>query len=744
LVEQFYKKDPFLEREREKYENPIPSRELIMEYMDELGKSVSKKHLMQVFHIDTEETIEALRRRLRAMERDGQIISNRRGQYALVKRLELIRGLVVGRKDGYGFLVSDDGSPDLYLSSYQMRLVFPNDIVLARISHIDSRGRKEGTIVEVLERNTHHIVGHYREEGGVSFVEPEKKEIQQVILIPREETMGAEVGQIINVEIVAQPTLKRQATGKVIEILGTHMAPGLEIEVAIRSHELPYLWNEAVAQEAEGIAQKVTRQDIGNRKDLRSLYFVTIDGEDAKDFDDAVYCKQHHRDWKLYVAIADVSHYLQVNSHLDREAYARGNSVYFPNRVIPMLPEILSNGICSLKPKVDRLCMICEMDVSFEGTLESYQFYEAVIRSHARLTYTEVANMIKGEATIHAQLLPQIRKLHLLYRKLSKQRLLRGALEFETVETRIIFGKNRKINKIIPVERNEAHKLIEECMLLANVSAAEFLTQHGLPLLYRVHKVPDAEKLDNLRSFLHTAGLRLTGKANPTPLDYAKLLKKIQDRPDAHVIQTILLRSLRQAVYSPINEGHFGLAYESYCHFTSPIRRFPDVLVHRAIKHVLSQQEASKFHYSHKELFTFADHCSMTERRADEATRNVIDWLKCEYMLDKIGREFVGVISEVTGFGIFVELKHIYVEGLVHITALKNDYYHYEPVTRRLIGKRTHVTYALGDIVKIRVARVDLDQKQMDFDLVSQVKNKAKTSAKKGKNGKKKAVKKKV
>ena len=718
MAKKFTKDDPFLEREKEKYENPIPSREFIIEYLKEVGCSVTKKRLVQVFGLVDEELIEALRRRLRAMERDGQIISNRRGQYALVKDLELVRGIVIGRRDGYGFLSPDDGTDDLYLSSYQMRLVFPNDIVLARVSNIDARGRREGTIVEVLERNTQHVVGHYREEGGVCFVEPEKKVIQQVVLIPREATLSAKEGEIVVAEIIAQPTLKRQATGKIVEILGKHMAPGLEIDVAIRSYELPYKWTSEIEEETKAIPQQVMAEEIAERKDLRSLAFVTIDGEDAKDFDDAVYSEKKKENWKLFVAIADVSHYVKIKSNLDREAFHRGNSVYFPNRVIPMLPEELSNGICSLKPDVERLCMVCEMDVSKEGVLNNYKFYEATIRSHARLTYDTVAAMIDGTTTENAHLLPHIKRLHQIYKKLSKQRTARGALEFETTETRIIFGENRKIEKIIPVERNEAHRLIEECMLLANVAAAKFLKNKGLPLLYRVHKVPEAEKLENLRTFLHSVGLRLTGKSHPTPIDYAKLIKKIQGRPDSYIIQTILLRSLRQAIYSPINEGHFGLAYTSYTHFTSPIRRFPDVLVHRGLKHAISGREASKFHYSNEELFLFADHCSMTERRADDATRNVVDWLKCEFMLDKIGDEYDGIISEVTGFGIFVSLKKIYVEGLVHITALRNDYYHYDPVSRRLLGKRTNTTYRLGDPVKVKVVRVDLDQKKIDFDLV--------------------------
>ncbi len=736
----YRKKDPYYEREKEKYDKPIPSRELIIQYLEEAARPVTKKHLIKAFDLEDEEELEALRRRLIAMERDGQVISNRRGQFALVKNLELVRGIVVGRPEGYGFLIPDDGSPDLYLSSYQMRLVFPNDLVLARISNVDHRGRKEGAIVEVLERNTQQVVGYYREEGGICYVEPEKTEIQQVVLIPREETKGAKQKQIVVAEIVEQPTLKRQATGKIIEILGEHMAPGLEIDVAIRSYQLPYLWSEDILNEVKEVPQNVIEQEASERKDLRALSFVTIDGEDAKDFDDAVYCEKTEHGYKLYVAIADVTHYLKPDTALDKEAIDRGNSVYFPNRVIPMLPEELSNGICSLRPKLDRMVMVCEMDVSSDGQLQHYTFYEAVINSKERLTYTEVAQMIAGQKTEHSYLNNHIQHLYELYQKLIKQRLVRGALEFETVETRIIFGKNRKIEKIVPVQRNEAHKLIEECMLLANVATAEYLTALSMPILYRIHKIPDAEKLEKLRTFLQSVGLRLSGKDHPTPIDYAKLLKKIAGRPDAHIIQTVLLRSLRQALYSPVNEGHFGLAYDNYCHFTSPIRRYPDVLVHRALKHAIRGDSPEKFEYNIGQLYMFGDHCSMTERRADDATRDVINWLKCEYMLDKVGEEFTGIVSGVTGFGIFVELKDIYVEGLVHVTALHNDYYHFDPVTNKLIGKRSNTVYGLGDIVKVKVVRVDLDQKQIDFDLVN---SKQKSQKPKTKSIYKKAKKKK-
>lgn len=718
------KEDPFLEREKEKYTRPIPSREFIMQYLREIGKSVNRLHLVQAFELDNEDDKEALRRRLRAMERDGQIISNRRGLYAVVDQLELVRGRVIARKDGYGFLIPDDGSDDLYLSPYQMRIVFPDDVVLARVSGVDNRGRREGSIVEVLERNTHQIVGYYREEEGISFVEPEKKDTGQIVLIAPEEKNNAKHGHIVVAVIVAQPSLKRQATGRVIEILGDHMAPGLEVEVAIRSYELPYQWQHAIINEVTQIEQTINPQELKKRKDLRHLPFVTIDGEDAKDFDDAVYCKIDSKgNWRLYVAIADVSHYVQHGSALDKEAFLRGNSVYFPNRVLPMLPEELSNGICSLRPNEDRFCMLCEMAIGKEGELLKYKFYEGVIRSQARLTYTEVAKMIQAKKSKLHPLQSEIENLYELYKKLHSQRILRGALDFDTVETRIIFGTNFKIKEIVPVERNEAHRLIEEFMLMANVATALFLSENKMPLLYRVHKGPDPDQLKNLRDYLRGLGLKLGGGADPSPLDYSNLIQKIQTRPDKYIIQTILLRSLKQALYSPVNEGHFGLAYDHYCHFTSPIRRYPDLLVHRGIRHILRKQNIKKFQYDENNLTNIGTHCSMTERRADEATRDVVDWLKCEFMLDKLGNEFDGVISEVTGFGVFVELKQFYIEGLVHVTALKNDYYHFDPIKRCLTGKRSAKIYRIGDALKIKVVRVNLDQKQIDFDLVQEGKN---------------------
>jgi ribonuclease R len=529
------------------------------------------------------------------------------------------------------------------------------------------------------------------------------------------------------------------------------MAPGMEIDIAIRSYNLPHVWSTATEAEAAAFTDVVPEEAKQGREDLRQLPLVTIDGEDARDFDDAVYCEPKGKGWRLLVAIADVSAYVAPGTALDAEARTRGNSVYFPERVIPMLPEILSNGLCSLNPEVDRLCMVCECHIGANGQLKDYRFFEGLLRSHARLTYNKVAAMLVDRdpqltRRYHA-LLPHLEHLYALFKVLHKARQRRGAIEFESTETRILFGEQRKIERIVPVERNDAHRLIEECMLTANVAAADFLLSHQIPTLFRVHAQPGQDKIEDLRQFLGELGLQLGGGDDPQPKHYVKLLESIRDRHDAHLIQTVLLRSMKQAVYSPENIGHFGLAYDAYAHFTSPIRRYPDLLVHRAIRHLVRRKGAAGFDYSWSDMLQLGEHCSMTERRADEATRDATDWLKCEFMLDKIGQVYDGVISSVTNFGIFVELNDIYVEGLVHVTDLGNDYYHFDPVKHRMIGERTAKMFRLADPVRVVVTRVDLEDRKIDFELAdSQPKTPPAPKGGRGakKKGSKKASKKKA
>lgn len=714
-------KDPYAQREAEKYANPIPSRELILQLIERVGKPLRRKQIEQRFALTGDDQIEALRRRLRAMERDGQLLFNRNSCYCLINSRDLITGRIIGHADGFGFIKPDDGSDDLFLSPKEMKCLMHNDRAVVRVSGVDRRGRREGAIVEVLERNTHQVVGRYYKENGITFVVPENNKIARDILIPKNETGKARQGQIVVAEIIEQPTKRSQPTGRIVEILGKHMAPGMEIDVAIRSHELPYIWPEPVEEDIKALTGVVPEKDKQNRADIRNLPLVTIDGEDARDFDDAVYCHRTTKGWKLLVAIADVSHYVRPGTALDSEAYNRSTSVYFPERVIPMLPEILSNGLCSLNPDQDRLCMVCELYINNQGIVTRSRFFEAVMKSHARLTYTEVARILvesnKKLQKKYKKLIPDLQELYALYQMMRGQRETRGAMDFDTQETQILFGKDRKIEQIVPVVRNDAHKLIEEFMITANMAAARFLNRKKMPFLLRIHDSPTSEKIMDLKTFLGELGLQLGGGAKPEPRDYMNLVNCIKGRPDSHLIQTVLLRSMSQAVYSPEKKDHFGLALDAYAHFTSPIRRYPDLLVHRAIRHCLQGKSPESFYYGHPEMVIQGEHCSANERRADEATRDVVSWLKCEFMMDKIGEEYSGIISAVTSFGFFVELDQIYVEGLIHITTLERDYFHFDPVHHQLKGERTGIRYRLGDSIDVRVVHVNLDEKKIDFGL---------------------------
>ncbi len=714
-------RDPFADREAQKYENPIPSREAIMELLAEEEGPISYPALVAQLQLSGEDDLEALRRRLKAMVRDGQLVRNRREGFGLASKMQVISGRVIGHADGFGFLVPDDGSDDLFLTARQMRPLLHGDRAMVRISGIDRRGRREGAVVEVLERANNEVVGRFQLEHGISIVVPDNKRVTQDILIPADCRGSASDGQIVVAQIIEQPSNRSQPIGRISEVLGDHMAAGMEIDIAIRAHELPREWSATVLDEIKGFTGEVAEADKAGREDLRDLALVTIDGEDARDFDDAVYCEPQGKGWRLLVAIADVSHYVKEGSALDVEAKIRGNSVYFPGRVIPMLPEVLSNGLCSLNPKVDRLCMVCEMFITATGAVRKARFFEGVMRSAARLTYTEMAAMVAdGDTELrreHEAIVGDLDELYKLYKVFRARRDERGAIDFETTETRIVFGADRKIERIVPVERNDAHKLIEEFMIAANVCAAKHLLEAEIPSLYRVHNGPSEDKLSNLREFLAEVGLSLGGGDEPQPKHYAKLLAQVADRPDAHLIQTVMLRSLSQAVYTPDNSGHFGLSFDAYGHFTSPIRRYPDLLVHRALRHGIRVGSKDGFSYTTSDMLAFGEHCSMTERRADEATRDAMDWLKCEYMLERVGEEYEGIITSVTSFGMFVELDDIFVEGLVHITSLASDYYEFDPVKHRLMGERSRKVYRLADKVKVRVLRVDLDRKRIDFGM---------------------------
>ena len=712
--------DPHAQREAAQYETPLPSRELILQVITEQGVPVALKDLYAILEI-AEEEHEILGRRLNAMEREGQVMRNRKNLLCLPDKIDAIAGVIQGHQDGFGFLVPDDkdkNPDDVFLSNKQMQQVMHGDRAMVRINGLDRRGRPEGAIVEVLERMNKTIVGRVMQGTGVTVVAAEDKRINQDILIPYHLDMGAKVGQIVEVEMTEQPSKHAHPMGKVIQILGNYADSGMEIEIALRKHKLPHQFSPAAIKQAEAIPKIVQPNDYKDRIDCRELPLITIDGETARDFDDAVFAEPQGAGWRLVVAIADVSHYVTPDDALDKDAIERGNSIYFPRRVIPMLPEALSNGLCSLNPDVERLCMICDMQVNADGIVDSYKFYPSVMLSKARMTYTKVADMLENPdgdmAKEYAHIMPHVQNLYALYQAMLVQRKQRGAIEFDTSETMMIFNDEGKIDSIVPTSRNEAHKIIEECMLAANVCAANYLEANKHAAVYRVHEGPSAEKLELLRTFMSGFGFSVAGGDKPHTKDYAKLMSQIKGRPDEQLLQTVLLRSMQQAVYSPDNQGHFGLAYEAYTHFTSPIRRYPDLLVHRAIKAVVNKET-----YKVKDWAALGTHCSLTERRADEASRDVTNWLKCYYMQDKVGEVFEGTVSAVTSFGVFVALDDAYVEGLLHVTELGNDYFHYEKALHEMVGERTGAKYRLGDRVTIKVARVDLETTKIDFSLVN-------------------------
>ncbi|GKX59727.1 ribonuclease R [Leminorella grimontii] len=721
-------KDPFLAREMEKYDDPIPSREYILDLLSKRQAPASRDELVEALELKSEEQQEALRRRLRAMERDGQLVFTRRQCYALPERLDMVKGLVIGHRDGYGFLRVEGNKDDLYLSPEQMKMAMHGDVILAQPMDLDRRGRREARVVRVLEPRSAQIVGRYFTDSGVGFVVPDDSRLNFDILIPPESIMGARMGYVVVVELTQRPTRRTKAIGKIVEVLGDKMGTSMAVDIALRTHEIPYVWPESVLNEINGLKETVPEKAIKGRVDLRDLPLVTIDGEDARDFDDAVCCEKNRGGgWRLWVAIADVSYYVRPGTALDAEARSRGNSVYFPSQVIPMLPEVLSNGLCSLNPQVDRLCMVCEMTISKAGRLSSFKFYEAVMSSHARLTYTKVAHLLDGDQELrehYAPLVPMLEELHKLYRVLDGAREQRGGISFETEEPKFIFNAERRIERIEPLVRNDAHKIIEECMILANISAARFVERAEEPALFRIHDKPKGENLTSLRSVLGELGLTLGGGLEPAPKDYAKLMDAVADRPDREMLQTMLLRSMKQAVYDPENRGHFGLALDAYAHFTSPIRRYPDLSLHRAIKYLLAGSKGGMtssggWHYAMEDMLQLGEHCSLTERRADEATRDVADWLKCDFMQDHVGEAFKGTISSVTAFGFFVRLDDLYIDGLVHVSTLENDYYRFDNVGQRLIGESSGQTFRLGDKVEIRVDAVHMDERKIDFALVS-------------------------
>ncbi len=738
------------------YPYTIPSREEILGILRTATGSQTTSSIAKALGVKHDE-IDGLTRRLNAMERDGQIKPDRNGHFQLANISSFIEGRVSSHRDGYGFLIPDNASEDIFLPEKEMQKVMHGDRVQVRLIGTDRRGRPEGTIVEVVDRANSHVIGRLLHENGVWIVAPEDKRIGHDILLAGSPGK-AKSGQVVSIELTEQPSRFTQPMGKIVEVLGEFDDPGMEIEIAVRKYGVPHEFSDAAQKLAAKLPGEVRPADLKDRVDLRDIPMVTIDGEDARDFDDAVYCEPvkigRTQAFRLIVAIADVSHYVKPNDALDVDALERSTSVYFPRRVIPMLPEKLSNGLCSLNPAVDRLTLVCDAVITAKGEIKAYQFYPAVIHSAARLTYTEVAAVLsntKGtEAAKRGALVPHLLNLYDVYKALVQARQVRGAIDFETTETYIVCNAAGKIEQILPRTRNDAHKLIEECMLAANVCAADLLERHKHPGMYRVHAAPTKEKLNQVRTFLRQVGLSLGGGDTPAASDYAELMTQVKTRPDATLLQTMLLRSMQQAVYSPENIGHFGLSYAAYAHFTSPIRRYPDLLTHRAIKailqgkryepkivdtsalntmlspaarkkHAQDRAEGKKKREGEAAIWeALGVHCSANERRADEASRDVEAWLKCYFIRDKLGEEFTGTISGVTTFGIFVQLDALFIEGMVHVTELGSDYFQFDEARHELRGERTGIRYQLTDRVTVQVSRVDLDARKIDLRLVTE------------------------
>jgi ribonuclease R len=717
-------RDPQHAQEARKYAHPIPSRAYILATLERHGAPMDLDALWSALALRSDSDRTAVVARLRAMERDGQVIRNRREQYCLVGRIPVVTGRVIGHRDGYGFLVPDQGGDDVYLSPRQMRELMHGDRAAVRVEALDRRGRAEGVLVEVLERSDAPVAGRYRTEGGLGFVVPDNVRIAHRLIIPPGKSGGAVDGELVVATITDPPTAFAEPLGVVTERLGAPDAPGVETEMAIRSHELPHRWPEDVEKEAAEFSERVSSAHKRGRLDLRDLPLVTIDGADARDFDDAVYCERVRGGWRLIVAIADVGHYVRPGTAIDREARARGTSVYFARRVLPMLPEVLSNGLCSLNPQVDRLCLACEMKVGTDGEVRKAQFHEAVMRSAARLTYEEVAReLASGPAPRKRTTSPQgrlhehLHELHDLYRAFAAARARRGAVDVDLPEVRVTFGADGRVEGLARRSRNDAHRLIEECMIAANVQAASFLRRHRMPALFRRHDPPAPDRIAALREFLGTLGIKLGGVHGIEPRHLRAVVEQVADRPERTLVETLVLRSMALAVYDATSPGHFGLALAEYAHFTSPIRRYPDLIVHRAIRHVLRGGKPSTFEPGAKEMHALGVHCSETERRADEATREALDWLKCEYMQERIGEVLSGVVSGVADFGLFVQLDDVPVDGLLHVSGLGSDYFRHERERHSLVGSRSGVIFRLGDRVRVRVARVDLEARRIDFEL---------------------------
>jgi len=701
------------------YRHPIPKRSEILDYLKDVGTPQRIDELLQQFGLKGQRMRIKLTELLRTMVAAGQVIENRRGQICLVERLHLVVGTVTGHPDGFGFVDRDDGGDGVYLSAGEMRALFDGDRVAVRIIGEDRRGKPEGKLVEVLEREIREVAGQFIRERGIGLVIPDNPRITHRILIAKGASGNAEPGQIVVARILDFPTHVEQATGEIIRVIGNPNDKGIATDVAIHAHGIPTEWPRVVRDQARTFGEHVPESAKQGRVDLRGINLVTIDGADARDFDDAVYCEPSGNGYRLLVAIADVGHYVEQGSPIDQQAVSRGTSVYFPDRVVPMLPEVLSNGLCSLNPDVDRLCMVCEMRIGPDGKVSRSKFYEGLMRSAARLTYSQVNDFLTGhrEQAVPREVRQDITNLHEVYRLFARNRQKRGAVELDIPQARIELSSDGSVKRIAAIQRNDAHRLIEECMIAANVQAAKFIRRHRIPALYRVHAKPDPDRFDELRLYLLSLGLKVPHPEHVQPADFAKMAEQVAGRPDASAISIAMLRAMSHAEYTPKNIGHFGLALDAYAHFTSPIRRYPDLLVHRAIRHLVQGGKPGGYMYGPDRMEQLGSICSAHERRAEDATREVEALLKCQYMEDRVGQEYPGVITGVTGFGVFVQIPELQIDGLVHVTSLGSDYYQFDARSQSLVGERTGKRYRLGDALDVVVARVDLQTKRIDFQL---------------------------
>lgn len=715
--------DPHFEREQRKYgDNPLPSREYILTWLAEQGELMTFKQMVSAFALEGERA-DFLEHRLKAMISAGQILRNRQGRFGLARKMDLVRGQVVAHPEGYGFFSPDSDEADGFIAPKYMQELMHGDRILARVKFVGADGRKEYAPVEILERGQKRVVGKISQRHGIWSVVPENRRLTQPIIIPGDERSGAKNGQIVLLEITEYPGRHQQAIGRVISVLGEAMAAGMEVTVAIANHNIPHEFSPATEKQVAKLPDALRPEDYEGRLDLRHLPFVTIDGINSRDFDDAVFAEKRGENYRLYVAIADVSHYVPVDSPLDQDAYERGTSVYFPDRVIPMLPEKLSTGLCSLNPEVDRLALVCEMTIALDGSVRRSKFHQAVIHSHCRFTYETVEEILfdRDEAmrASFRELLAPLETLKAVYDILLAARKARHTIEFDTSEAEFFYDSEGKIESIEERKRLNSHKLIEECMIVANVCAAKFLHKQKLPGLYRVHDEPSPERLGKFLDFVARMGLAWTGESgNVEPRHFSELMAKARARDGHQLLEKMMLRTMAQAVYSPENRGHFGLALESYAHFTSPIRRYPDLLLHRAITHHLQGGTRKNYPYSAESMVEKGKACSLAERRADDATRDAMDFLKCEFMSHRLGEVFSGRISSVTSFGFFVTLDDFFIDGLVHISTLTNDYYHFDAESLTLAGERSGQRFAMLDRVEVRVAKVDIDDKKIDFELL--------------------------